>query len=424
MLTGKHVPVCLVLAAGAVLGCAACERLGFAQRALGQAEGPTDIIAFTVRLPGDAVLLIDDYQTQLRGDVRTFQTPPLPIGGQYTYTLKATSDGKEVTRTIRLSHGADNTFDLRAEFRPAGTDRPEAKATTGTGQRNPLSASTVRAADATNNPADEKALHDRAAAFLAAFNKGDAQALAGFWTPDGDYTDDLGHQYQGRKAIEESFQKLFSAARWAELRVHRGSYRLVRPDLAIGDGVYEVVPPDGGPPTSARYTAVHVKQDGQWFLESVHEAVATPPSNSAKLEELSWLIGDWADEAERGAVARASFSWDENQNFIVSTFVTTLKDVPVGGATQWIGWDAAEKQVRSWSFDSSGGFSEGVWTRDGDRLVCKTITTMRDGKKVSATNIVTRIDADHLTWQSVQRSVDGKSLPDAEVVKMKRVPPE
>jgi uncharacterized protein (TIGR02246 family) len=284
-----------------------------------------------------------------------------------------------------------------------------------------LIASAARAADARDNPAEEKALKDRAAAFIQAFNKGDAAALAEFWSPDGDYIDEQGHHYQGRKAIEESFQKLFAAAKGAELRVHRGSLRFVRPDLAIGDGLYEVVPPDGGPPTSTRYTAVNVKEDGRWFIESVREAVPTPPSNADKLEALAWLIGDWGDEAERGAVAKASFSWAENQNFILCTFVTTLKDVPVAGATQYIGWDAADKQIRSWSFDSNGGFSEGVWTEDGDRLVNKTTTTTREGKKVSATNIVTFVDPGHLTWKSTQRSVDGKSLPDTELVKMKRL---
>jgi uncharacterized protein (TIGR02246 family) len=277
------------------------------------------------------------------------------------------------------------------------------------------------AADEKLSPEDQKVLRDRPAALIAAFNRGDAKALSEFWSPDGDYIDEQGHHYQGRKAIEESFQKLFAAAKGAELRIHRASVRVVRPDLVIGDGIYEVVPPDGGPPTSTRYTAVNVKEDGHWFIESVREMVPTPPSNADKLEALAWLLGDWADEAEKGAVAKASFSWAENQNFILCTFATTLKDVPVAGATQYIGWDAAENRIRSWSFDSNGGFTEAVWTSDGDRLVSKTTTTTREGKKVSATNIVTFVDPGHLTWKSTQRSVDGQSLPDTEVVKMKRL---
>jgi arylsulfatase len=48
----------------------------------------------------------------------------LAVGGRYTYTLKATANGKEVTRTINLAHGVDNSFDLRADFRPAAADKP------------------------------------------------------------------------------------------------------------------------------------------------------------------------------------------------------------------------------------------------------------------------------------------------------------
>ena len=29
--------------------------------------------------------------------------------------------------------------------------------------------------------------------------------------------------------------------------------------------------------------------------------------------------------------------------------------------TQRIGWDPAAKQIRSWEFDSEGGFGEGTW---------------------------------------------------------------
>ncbi len=285
-------------------------------------------------------------------------------------------------------------------------------------------ASAARAADDKANPAEEKVLQERGKAFIAAFNKGDAAALAAFWTADGDYMDEEGRHYQGRKAIEESFQKLFAAGKGAELRIHRTSFRFVKPDLAIADGLMEVVPPDGGPPTASRYTAVHVKQDGAWLIESVREAVATPPSNAENLEDVAWLVGDWAAENEKGPAAKLSFAWDDHRNFLIATFATTLKDVPVTAGTQWIGWDAADRRIRSWAFDSSGAFSEGTWTRDGDRLVSKTTRTLRDGQKLSATNVLTMVDADHLTLRSTQRSLDGKALPDTEEIKMKRVKPE
>src|SRR5262245_41437631 len=59
----------------------------------------------------------------------------------------------------------------------------------------------------------------RSQEFIAAFNKGDAKALAGFWTPDGDYIDQDGHQHKGRAAIEKLFAKMFAQQKGAKLAV-------------------------------------------------------------------------------------------------------------------------------------------------------------------------------------------------------------
>ncbi|HMF14957.1 MAG TPA: sulfatase-like hydrolase/transferase, partial [Gemmataceae bacterium] len=89
---------------------------------------PGEVIVITVRLPADAVLEIDGFKTESTGQVRTFETPPLSAGKTYSYTLKATSQGKEVSRKIEIAYGADNTFDLRPEFRTAAA-KPGAKRT-------------------------------------------------------------------------------------------------------------------------------------------------------------------------------------------------------------------------------------------------------------------------------------------------------
>jgi hypothetical protein len=193
----------------------------------------------------------------------------------------------------------------------------------------------------------------------------------------------------------------------------------VAPDCAVEDGTTEVAYPDA-PPIVTRYTAVHVKKEGQWYLSSVRDAVAVPPSNHEQLSGLDWLTGDWVDEADKGEVGKVSYAWAENDNFLVAQFATTLKDVPVAGGTQWVGWDGAAKQVRSWGFYSTGAISEGSWSGDGNKWTGTVTTTMRDGKKLTATNIITKVDADHATWQSVKRTLDGKELPDTDVVKMKR----
>jgi uncharacterized protein (TIGR02246 family) len=266
----------------------------------------------------------------------------------------------------------------------------------------------------------------RARAFIAAFNKGDARAVASFWTTDATYVDQVGREYKGRAAIEKLYEKVFAARKGAKLAIHVTSVKRLSPDVTLEDGVTEVTPADGGPSTAARFTAILLKKDGEWYLQSVRDSVPHPPSHHEHLEDLEWLIGEWASEAEKadkGESTRASYDWAENQNFIVSSFALTLNGEPVVGGTQWIGWDAVGKRIRSWSFYSGGGFGEAAWSKNGSRWTLRTTAQTADGKKVSATNILTRTDDDHMTWQMTALTVDGKSLPDPRPVRLKRVKP-
>jgi uncharacterized protein (TIGR02246 family) len=261
----------------------------------------------------------------------------------------------------------------------------------------------------------------RGKAFIAAFNKGDARAVAGFWTPDGEYIDETGRQYNGRAAIEKLYRKVFAENKGAKLAITVTSARKVGSDARREDGFTEVTPADGGPPDVTRFSAVLVKTNGEWYLESVHDLPAQPATNAEHFEDLEWLIGEWTGETARGESNKASYSWAEGENFIVSSYAVTLNDIPVSGGTQWIGWDAVDKRIRSWSFYSGGGFGEATWTKDGDRWTLQTTARLANGKKASATNILTRVDNDHLTWQITGLTVDGEVVPDQPPMKLKRV---
>jgi uncharacterized protein (TIGR02246 family) len=268
---------------------------------------------------------------------------------------------------------------------------------------------------------DKAAIAKNAEGFIEAFQKGDAQAVAAFWAPDGDYTDETGRHMKGRGAIEKAFTKFFSENKGLKVRIDSLALRFVTPDVAIEDGTSSVIGPDGGPPSRARYSIVHVKKDGQWQLSSVRDSVYVAPSNQGHLSGLEALIGDWASEGDKGEAERLSVTWGPNENFVIATFARTSGAVTLGSATQWIGWDPAEKRVRSWIFDAAGGFGEGSWTRDGKSWVIKTTSTLQDGKKGTATYVVTEGDADTIGLQAKDRSVDGKGLPDTAEVKLKRV---
>src|SRR5436309_15464361 len=129
-----------------------------------------------------------------------------------------------------------------------------------------------------------------AKAFVEAFHKGDAKAVAAFWTPDGDYVDENSRVLKGQKAIEDSFAELFTAGKGLKLRIDVASIKFPAPDLAIEDGTSTVVAPDGTAPSRSRYTNVLIKKDGQWLLSSVREAAYTEPTNYERLKGLEWAL--------------------------------------------------------------------------------------------------------------------------------------
>ncbi len=270
---------------------------------------------------------------------------------------------------------------------------------------------------------DGKGEGKRAAAFVAAFQAGDAKAVAAFWTPDGDYVDQAGKHTKGRAAIETLYAGVFAANKGAKLAVTVTAARPVGTDVLLEDGITEVTPADGGPGTAARFSAVLVKTGGEWYFESLRESVALPPSHAEHFGDLAGLVGDWAGADAKGESGTASYAWAENRNFLVSSFATTLNGTPVVGGTQWIGYDAAEKRVRSWSFYSGGGFGEAAWTKAGARWVSTVTATTADGKKVTATNTLTRTDADNITWQLSRLTVDGRPQPDPKPLALRRVKP-
>ena len=83
---------------------------------------------------------------------------------------------------------------------------------------------------------------------------------------------------------------------------------------------------------------------------------------------------------------------------------------------QIIGWDPAAKQIRSWVFDSDGGFAEGRWTKKDNRWSITTTGTTPDGRKASSVNVINCVDENEFKWQSVSRMVNGELLPNIDEV--------
>ena len=225
--------------------------------------------------------------------------------------------------------------------------------------------------------------------YLRAFNRHDPLALAAHWTGAGESVDlDSGEVTTGREAVRAVFSALFDQDEQATIDIDVHSVRPVRDDVAVVDGVTLIAFTDGTPAAS-RFSAVVVKEDGRWMLESVRETAqpaAAVVAAEKPLDALEWLVGAWEDIGE-GVLASTQCFWSAGRGFLIRSHAVrgdaAASDRPLAGdtripgllpagdqrpreLTEIIGWDPDRRVIRSWIFSSSGRFAEGTWTRDGD----------------------------------------------------------
>lgn len=279
-----------------------------------------------------------------------------------------------------------------------------------------------------NQADDDAAIRKADAAYAEAYNKHDAKAVAAMWSPEAVYSDpETGDEIVGREALEKEFADTFANLKDARLEVEVTAIKFLSPNVAIESGTARILRPKEEPDEST-YTALFVKRDGQWLLDRVKEEEsvtpeASPPSHYEHLKELEWMVGSWIDnDQDEDAMIQTDCNWTKNKNFMTRSFAVVIGGEVNMAGMQIVGWDPIAKQIRSWVFDSDGGFAEGKWKRKGDRWIIQQTGTLPEGGKSSEVTIIKQIDDNSFTWQRVQRSVDGDILPDIEEITIVRKP--
>lgn len=276
-------------------------------------------------------------------------------------------------------------------------------------------------APSTVQASEEAAIRANADKYVEAYNRRDSKTMAAMWSPDAVYMDPItNEQIIGRDAIANQFDYVFAGSEDAKLAVTIDSVDFVSPNVAIEKGSAVVTYSDFDPEETT-YSAVHVKRDGQWLIDRISEedVPAPPPSRYEQLKELEWMVGSWVDSDGQSSV-ETDVEWTKNRNFLQRSFAVVIgEDVDMSGI-QIIGWDPAEEQIRSWVFDSDGGFAEATWKHDGDQWLIQNNATLPDGGKATSLNILTYVDDDTFQWESINREVDGQLLPNVEAVTIVR----
>lgn len=267
----------------------------------------------------------------------------------------------------------------------------------------------------------EQAIRLSLNSYVAAFNSGDAKSLAAHWNEGGEFITADGQTLRGRKAIEADFEEYFQESTGARLELPETQLTFLSPNVAVETGLARVVAPEQEP-VETMYEAIHLRSPTGWKIDSISEQAPPegPKSHHEHLASLEWMVGSWS-ESRGNSLVENNCRWTTNQNFLVHSFKVFEGDKIDFEGTQVVGWDPHRKSIRSWIFDSDGGFGVGSWSPDESRWVVRTLSVLPDGRRGSATQIYEKIDENTFRFRSIGRQVDGQLMPSIEPVTLSRI---
>jgi uncharacterized protein (TIGR02246 family) len=279
-----------------------------------------------------------------------------------------------------------------------------------------------RSAAPKERDADVRAIRDLLGSFVKAYNAKDARALGGLFTADAEIEDDDGSVTRGRDAIVGRFADIFKEGKSDKLAVNFDSLRFLGADVATEEGTASLSAGADTPPMTNRYSVIYARQGGRWLHARIRDE---PPAENPheRLMDLEWMLGEWVNESD-DAVVLTSCTWSKDGNFLLRDFDVKVEGRIALSGTQRIGWDAQRRQFHTWVFDDTGGFAEGLMSRDDDRWVIKASGVRSDGQVVSVTNSVTILGKDQLLWEMFDRTLGGAAVPGTDSFTLVRRPPK
>jgi uncharacterized protein (TIGR02246 family) len=268
---------------------------------------------------------------------------------------------------------------------------------------------------AEDRPADRDGVRKALDGFVAAFQKGDGKAVAALWTAEGEYVGDDGTTVRGHAALAKDYAAFFAKNPGNSLEVEVEAIRFPSRDTAVVEGHFKLRLGKAKELVVSRCSFLYAREDGKWLVAIAREW----PGDGLEVRDLEWLIGTW--EAKRdGTTVTTRYEWTTNKTFIRCHFSIT-KDGQTNTGTQTIGKMPSTGGLHVWTFEDEGGIGDADVTRDGKKWMFAARGSTADGRVITATNIMTPIDADAFLWQAVERTVDGESQTDLPPIKVTRV---
>lgn len=273
-------------------------------------------------------------------------------------------------------------------------------------------------------PAEEQPFWDSAQAFVDAYAKRDAAAIGNMFTEDAEFLDEFGVLTEGREAISSLYASVFASNEGAsvdEIQILRVRY--LSDTVAMEEGFVISSEAPGVPHNRSRYVALHTKEsDGKWRINTLKDFPREPLGRQDQLSQLSWMIGEWVNE-DTESVVHTTCDWSPDGNYLMRQFTMQSHDGRQLSGVQRIGWDPALKKLRSWTFDSEGGFFQGLWTQNGSQWLLNMSGVTASGESVTGSSVYTVIDAEMVTWNYENLIVGDEVRGNTEPITMVKRPP-
>jgi len=257
--------------------------------------------------------------------------------------------------------------------------------------------------------AETAAVRAAARDYAAAVRRGDAETLLRTWSKDGDYVNANGQSFQAHEMIRKMAASNQADKTSNNESLPKSSLRFITPTVAIEDGTYDCGNTDDGSAMSGHFTAVWVKRDNRWLLDSLREAAIQSRPSDEHLKPLEWLLGEWVGKSD-GSVMLVSARISDRGNYIIREFGVLGEGGEVT-ATERIDWDPISGEFKSWTFDSQDGRGEGTWKRDGNHWLVETTEVMSDDKPATTSAVITPISNEQFVWEVKSSKVGDQDVP-------------
>ncbi len=282
-----------------------------------------------------------------------------------------------------------------------------------------------RAGEETDDPLVRAALAQLGESCRQALQAEDAEAYSRCFTSDAEYVNERDEVYRGRNAIRSMAASFFRTMPGIRVAAEPLRFRTIGDDVACEETIVTLHSGDGAVLSRSRYSIVCVRRDEGWLIADLKKrelpaAVALSPRE--QLESLSWLVGDWVEETDEAKI-KSSCRWSDDGPYLIQKFTVRDGEGNTSTSTQRIAWDPLLRKVRSWFWDSAGGYGGAIWSATTDGWVLQARSVAVDGTVRTGMHYVHRDGEDASRWEAKARIV-GDVLVDDQTYFIVRQPPE